>query len=62
MNRQKRLLKNNSTAFFVQKYKYDTNNARGNTDSCVFINIIYKTSDIIHKNARKRIIVKMYTC
>ena len=58
MNRQKRLLKNNSTAFFCTKIQnkmkgYDTKNARGNTDSCVFINITYKTSDIIHKNARK---------
>ena len=33
---------------------YDTKNERGNTDSCVFINITYKTSDIIHKNARKK--------
>ena len=33
---------------------YDIKNARKNTDSCVFINIIYKTSDIIHKNAKKK--------
>lgn len=40
---------------------YDIKNARKNTDSCVSINITYKTGDIIHKNTMKRIIVKMYT-
>ena len=65
MNR-KRLLKNNSTAFFGTKIQnkmkvYDIKNARKNTDSCVSINITYKTGDIIHKNTRKRIIVKMCT-
>lgn len=38
---------------------YDIKNARKNMDSCVSINMTYKTSDIIHKNTRKRIIVKM---
>ncbi len=36
---------------------YDTKNARGNTDSCVFINITYKTRGIIHINGRKRRLV-----
>ena len=38
---------------------YDIKNARKNMDSCISINMTYKTSDIIHKNTRKRIIVKM---
>lgn len=40
---------------------YDIKNARKNMDSCVSINMTYKTSDIIHKNTRKRTIVKMCT-